>query len=269
MMTKKLYGILLMLIIATVSLSAFAQDVPGYVVISKYHFDLSGDGTFADWRKGEKEYYDKVTAKNEAIMGGVVLVHYYTPDNTEVLFINAYKNWDDIEKAVTRNNELEKSAWPDSAQRRAGGQKAQSYYTKMHSDEIMTPIAMRKPLPMDTVSRVYYFRTSHFSFPTDGKNGELRDLMNEYHTNVTMKNSLLKGYYPMRHLYGSDGREFVEVFVYDSLSDLEKSAEENQKLAAAHWPDASARNAFFDKVGKYIEPWHGDAIYRSVSGLRK
>jgi hypothetical protein len=269
MMTTKPYGIFLMLFIAMFSLSAFAQDAPSHIVISKYHWDLSSDGNPADWQKGEKEYFDKVISKNEFIMGSDVLAHYYTPDNSEVLFVALYKSWEDIEKADERSAELEKLAWPDSAKRVEGRQKAQSYYTRMHSDEIMTPILMAKVLPMDTVSRVFYVRTSHFAFPKDGKNSEIRDAMNEYHNNITLKNTLLRGYYPMRHLYGADGRDFVEVFVYDSLSDLEKAAEENGKLVTAHWPDSKARNAFFDKMDKYIEPWHGDAIYRNISGLRK
>ena len=86
---------------------------------------------------------------------------------------------------------------------------------------------------------------------------------------VIQKSTLLKGYYPSRHLYGSDSRDFVEVFVYSSLTDLEKAEAENEKLVKAYWPDEVKSKAFFKSMDKYFENWHGDAIYRHVPELRK
>ncbi len=54
---------------------------------------------------------------------------------------------------------------------------------------------------------------------------------------LPMKNSLIKGYYPSRHLWGADSRDFVEAFVYSTIGDLEKSVEASQALVKSHWPD--------------------------------
>jgi hypothetical protein len=57
--------------------------------------------------------------------------------------------------------------------------------------------------------------------------------------------------------------------VYASLADLEKTGEVTQALVKAHWPDEAKRKEFFDKLDKYFEAWHGDALYRNVPVLRK
>jgi len=57
--------------------------------------------------------------------------------------------------------------------------------------------------------------------------------------------------------------------VYSSLADLEKTGEATQALIKAHWPDEAKRKDFFEKLDKYFENWHGDALYRNVPVLRK
>ncbi len=247
----------------------FAQNAPTIIVVTKAHFDRSSNKTYEDWLAVEKEFFNKVTAKNELILGANVLVHYYTDDNSEVLFVTAYHSWEDIEKADERNNELAKAAWPDSVQRQAFFDKQNAFYTSRHSDEIRTILPNSKMLPVDTASQVYAVRTMHRAFPKDGKPGEFRKLQDEYDQNVTLKNSLVKGYYPSRHAYGADSREYIEAFVYASLADMEKANKAQDELEKAHWPDEAARKAFFDKLGSYFENWHGDALYRNTPALRK
>jgi hypothetical protein len=116
---------------------------------------------------------------------------------------------------------------------------------------------------------IYYVRVSHLAFPEDGTTEEAQALRKEYADNVINKNNLVKAYYPSRHAWGSDGRDFVEAFVFESLADLEKSMEENQKLVKSHWPDQAQQDAFFDKMDKYYTGWHGDYIYRHVPELSK
>src|SRR5512133_4136914 len=107
-------------LLVIISGSVIAQDRPQYLTVTKLHRNLENkDITMDDWKALEKEYFDKVTAKNELIVGGTVLVHYFTADNTEIMFVNAYKSWEDIEKASLRNDELAKAAWPDEKAREA------------------------------------------------------------------------------------------------------------------------------------------------------
>ena len=64
-----------------------------------------------------KEYFDKVTSKNEFILHQWNMNHHYTDDSRELITINEYASWDDIDKAGARNTELAKQAWPDENRR--------------------------------------------------------------------------------------------------------------------------------------------------------
>lgn len=246
-----------------------AQTNPTLLVVAKVHINQTGDFTFKEWLDYEKEYFDKVTLKNDLIRGTNVLVHYYTSDNSEILFVEAFQTWADIEKAGDKNNELARAAWPDSLKRKAFFDKRNAFYTSLHSDEIRTILPNAKYLPADTTPQVYYVRTSRRVFPKDAKPGELTKMMAEYNQHVTMKNDLLKGYYPSRHLYGADSRDYIESFVYGSLTDMQKANEKTGELVKAHWPDEEKRKAFFDKMDTYFENWHGDNLFRNVPALRK
>lgn len=267
-MSIKMPKSIIMLCLAILPSLAWGQNDPQFLVVTRVHFNPKAEFTLDQWKAHEKEYFDKVTQKNDLIVGANTLVHFYTDDNSEVLFSATYRTWDDIEKAGVKNAELEKAAWPDEAQRKVFLDKSASFYTSEHSDEIRTILPNTKHLT-GTTQHIYYIRTSRRTFPVDAKVGEFAELINEYNQNVTMKNTLLKGYYPSRHRWGADGRDYIEAFVYSSLSDMEKSAEENEKLEKAHWPDEAKRKEFFAKMDKYFEPWHGDALYRHVPELRK
>lgn len=245
------------------------QDAPMIAVVQKRHFAASPTSKFEEWRTAQKEYFDKVVAKNELIVAANLLVHYYTPDASEVLFYTLYRNWDDVDKASKRNNELVKSAWPDSVARKTAMQKLSDYFTSQHSDEILSTIPGLHSKQFDTSAHVFYLRTSHLSFPKDGSNAEIISGINAFTDNVGAKNDLLKGYYTFRHLYGADSREFTEVFAYKSLTDLDKATGINTDLIKKYWPDEKKREDAGAKVSRYFESWHADAIYTSVSGLVK
>ncbi|MEO6687284.1 MAG: hypothetical protein ABIN24_15035 [Dyadobacter sp.] len=269
MSLKKLIGIYAMGCMALLPSALFAQNDPQFLVVTRVHVDPSSKFTFDEWKAHEKEYFDKVVRKNDLILATNVLVHYYTNDNSEVLFVSAYKSWADIEKAGEKDDELARLAWPDSMKRKAFFDKQSSFYTSKHSDEIRSIAPNTKIFPADTAVHIYYVRTRRRAFPRDAKPGELQQLMNEYNQHVIQKNSLIKGYYPSRHLWGSDSRDFIESFVYSSLTDLEKTGDATDALVKAHWPDEKKRKEFSDKMAKYFEPWHGDEIYSNVPVLRK
>ncbi len=162
-----------------------AQNDPQLLVVARFHFNLSSPATFDEWKAHEKEYFDKVTAKNDLIVGTNVLVHYYTDDNSEMLAVSVYRSWDDIEKANVKDNELIRAAWPDSVKRQAFFDKRRSFYTSLHSDEIRSVVPNTKVFPADTAAHVYYVRTTHRAFPADSKPGEYQQLKNEFDQNVT------------------------------------------------------------------------------------
>ena len=248
-----------------------AQDAPAYIAVTTVHFDMTYDeGTTEDWLALEKEFHEKVTMKNEHIAKHTFLYHYYTADNTEAKIVRAFNSWEDIEKFGEMNEKLIEEAWPDSTARKAFFKKRNAYYTPMHSDEILIPMEGTKPFAdTPTELMVYLVQIQQFSFPEDGSMEEFRALSKEYNEAVIQKNDLLKAYFPERHRWGADNRDYVHVFVVSSLADIEKMFEKNTELINAHWPDEEKRKAFFNKAAKYTTGVHRDYIYTSTPELSK
>ena len=255
------------------AIQIFAQEEsPRIVTIARAHWNMDYENfSMEEWKKVESEYHEKVIKKNDLIVGSAVLLHYYTPDNSEILFAQVFDNWADVEKAVERNRELAREAWPNDDERRAFFDKQGAYYSNLHSDEIYSTLSLSKYLgELPTERMIYYFRTSHTNWPEDGSMDEIRSLRKEFIENVIHKNEKIQAYYPMRHLYGADSRELTEVFVLESMSDLEEINDtQMQELVNAHWPDEEEREKFFKAFNKYSTPWHGDLIYSSVPELAK
>lgn len=251
--------------------SVYAQDETRILVVTTAHWNYHlEDFSMDEWISVEKEYFDNVTNKNEFIESSNVLMHYFTEDNSEIKFANVYTSWENIEKAAKRNNELAEAAWEDKDTRDAFFKKQGKYYSNMHSDEIYNSVKGAKFMEEKaTEPMVYYVRKSHLAFPEDGKTEDIVAMMDEYNENVIAKNDVIKAYYPYRHYWGSDSRDFIEAFVVESLADVEKALDKNGELAKAHWSDDEKRKEFFTNMGKYFTGWHADYLYTHVPELAK
>jgi hypothetical protein len=258
------------------NVSLMAQEdsepqAPKFIVATTFHWDVVGDTpSQEDWKATEKEFFDKVTSQNEYILGAAVMVHYFTADNSELIFIATYGSWADIEAGQKRSGELINEAWPNEEERKAFFKKRNSAYTDLHSDEIYAPApGVKVPAENSGETMVMYFQKSKFAFPEDGSQDEYTQLAKEYNDAVTQKNDLIKAYYPNYHSWGADRRDFLEVSVFSSLADIEKSFEKTEELVNAAWPDEAKRKEFFKKSGKYFTGEHSDYIYHSVPELSK
>ncbi|WP_341216062.1 hypothetical protein [uncultured Wocania sp.] len=248
-----------------------AQKGPEYVTMTVMHWNMDlEDFKMEEWKAVEKEYMDKVTKKNEHVMAAGFYLHQITPDNRELVYVQAYANWNAIDLAAKRNTELAKDAWPDKDKRKTFLNKQANYYSPFHSDEIYATMPHAKSLSEEPKKdMIVYLRTSHFAFPEDGSYKEFMDTFAEYTKNVTHKNEYVKAYYPMSHAYGSDKTQFVEAYFLDSLADLDKKFDKDGELFDAHWSDEEAKKEM-DKMGKkYFTGVHGDAVYKVVPELRK
>ena len=260
------FGTLLM------SNSGFAQDDKSYLVtVTKLHWNQENKNFSNDeWIATEKEFLDKVTKKNPFIVSSEVLMHSFTDDNTELLLVTMYEKWEDIEKAGDKDDELIKAGWPDEKARNAYFEKRGQYYARNHSDEIYATIPGGK-IPKGNFDKdmIYYVRVNHFDYPKEGTDKEFKDLQKQYFDAVINKNDLVKAYYPNRHAWGADNTQFTEVFVVDSLADLDSALNTNRELFRATWTDDAKRKAFNDKMGKYFTGKHSDYIYKLVHELSK
>lgn len=269
-------AIMALSVVLLLNLSVWAQEssepkTPKFITATTFHFNMElEDATPKEWQAVEKEFFDKVTSKNEYILGTDVLVHYFTADNTEVVFIAAYGSWADIEAGQKRSSELIKEAWPDEAKRKEYFKKQQSYYVDLHSDEIyaagsMVKIMTEKP----NEPLVMYVQVSKLASPEGGTQKEYDELYKEYNEAVIQKNDLIKAYYPNYHSWGADRRDFLEAYVFTSLGDVEKSFEKNEELVKANWPDEAKRKEYFKKLNKYYTGLHSDYVYHNVPELNK
>lgn len=263
-------GFFLFLLFPTCTL--FAQEEKTYyVTVTTMHRNTTIENfPREEWLAAEKEYFDKVVKKNELIIGSNVVTHYFTEDNSEILFVSVYENWEAIEKASTRSDELAKQAWPDEKQRTAFFEKLGSYYAHNHSDEIYTTVpGAIQMTKMADKPMIYYVRKSYFSFPKGGTRKEFNELNKQYLDAVTKKNEFIKAYYPYGHAWGSNSTDFVEVFVFETLGDIEKAFAKDDELFKAQWKDEKSQKEFETKINKYFTNTHSDFIYRSVPGLEK
>lgn len=255
------------------TLEVFGQEMyqPVYISVQKMHWNMDKkDFKMEDWVAMEKEFLDKVIQKNDLIIASNVLLHSMTPDNTELLYVTVYNSWDAIEKAADKNGELIRAAWPDVEKRRAFFTNRRSYYDESHSDEIFMSYPGAKSLKKEDGKRYYFYvRKNYMAFPEGGSADEFDSLSKEYIENVFHKNNLIKAYYPHVHLYGTNSRDFIEVFVVESMADLEKMFESNDKLYKEHWPDEAKRKDMEAKMEKYFLPNHSDYLYRLVPELSK
>ncbi|MBN4070601.1 hypothetical protein JYT76_02855 [Olleya sp. AH-315-F22] len=260
-------GIIVFFLIATTPI--FSQEQL-YISVTTLHRDMTLENfSMEDWKSVEVEYHEKVTMKNEHILSATTLLHYFTPDNSEVVFITVYPSWTAIEDATKRNEELEIEAWPDKAERKAFLKSQRTFYSNEHSDEIYVTIPGAKSLEENDLPLIYYVRTSYFAFPEESDGDKFMNLLTEYNEAVTHKNDYYKGYYPQVHFYGADRTEFIEVFISETLDELERGIANQGKLFRAHWEGDDRQKEYNSVMDKFLTGVHGDRIYSSVPELNK
>jgi hypothetical protein len=272
-MKTSLQCLLILFGLTTFAATAFAQpaEQPGFITVTTIHWNMDNkDFSMDKWKAVEKEYFDKVTSKNEFLLGSMFLMHYFTPDNTELKIVNAYSSWVNIEKAEERSNELAKEAWPDKDQRTSFFKTQSAYYTNFHSDEIYTTLPYAKYLTeKSTEPLIYYVMVSQQNFPDGGSQKEAGELMAEYKDKVISKNPTVLGYYPSKHAWGANSQDFVQAFVFKSFEDIVTALDGDTKLEKSAWPDETARKDYFARRNKYFTGQHADYIYTSVPELTK
>ena len=275
MKTTNQFFALIMTGLLMFSTISFAQNdapqQPQYITVTTMYWNMDYDNFNMDeWKAVEKEFLDKVTKKNELILGASFYLHRYTADNTELIYVQSFANWEAIDKAGERNAELINEAWPNEDDRKAFFERRSAYYSDEHSDEIYATLPGAKLMTQaPTEDMVCYVRKSHLAFPKDGSGKEFNELRKEIVDNVINKNEYIKAYYPNVHAWGSDRTEFIEAFFTTSLADIEKMQERSNELIQAYWTNEEAQKAFGEKNAKYYKGTHGDYIYTFVAGLSK
>ncbi len=273
--TNQIFAIILTLFLSLNPMSLFSQEEapkrPKFVAATTMHWNMDlEDFNMDEWKAIEKEFLDKVTMKNEFIMGASVYLHLFSTDNTELISVQTFASWEDMGKFGQRNNELIKEAWPDEAERKAFMKKRNAYYANEHSDEIYATISGAKLLAeKPTQDMVMYLRKNYFSFPEDGSQDEFETLRKEGFDAIIDKNEYIKAYYPNVHAWGSERTEFIEAYYLDTMCDVDKMFDRNTELIKEAFPDEEARKAKMKAWGNYFTGVHGDYLYTWIHELSK
>lgn len=234
---------------------------PAIIVISTFHLVDDSEKDFTEWKDVEQEYFDKITSKNEFILGSGVYTHIISPDDSEVLFVNVYGSWEDIEYGKQRTEELIEDGWPFENERDDFFAKQNSFYNGSRQDEIAISLPFQKDLITNSTEPLYYYVRKN-------KTGSGGSGYDEFFDNVIMKNDYIKGYYTYKQLYGNNTQDAVETAIFESLADFEASYDESVRLAKEHWSDEEERKAFFKEFRKIFNG-HGDYIYQNVPSMAK
>ncbi|MDB4225848.1 hypothetical protein N9800_01175 [bacterium] len=261
--TKQLVSAIVLALLLFSTTTILAQDdapkTPEYYTVTTMYWNSENDSTMDEWKAVEKEYLDKVTSKNEFVMGGWYYTHLLTENSNEVLYVQSYPNWEALDKAASRSSELEKEAWPDEEARNAFLKNMNSAFSSYHSDEIFATLPGATVLPAAPEGdMVLYMRQNKLAFPEDGTDEEFNSLRKKITDNVINKNDYIKGYYPSMHAWGSDKRDFNEGILLNSLDDLSKMFDRNAELMEEALTEEESK-----ALGKYFKG-HGDYVYTAV-----
>ena len=254
-------AITIMLLLCSTFSYSQEEKRPELISVTTMHWNMDKeDYSMDEWKKIEKEYMDKVTKKNEYVVSASFHIHLMTADSRELLYVQSYKNWEDMGKAGKRSAELEKEAWPDEKSRKDFLKDQSSYYADFHSDEIYATLSgAKRSAEKPTKDMVLYIRKSKRAFPSDGSVKEFNELREKAIANSINKNEYIKAYYPNEHAWGADKRDFIEAFFLDSLSDLDKMFDRNQELGKDALSEEDSK-----ALGKYFTGVHGDYLYTAV-----
>lgn len=103
------------------------------------------------------------------------------------------------------------------------------------------------------------------AFPENGSMAEFDSLTNQFQTKVWDKNPLVISHKTVRHWWGHDNRDVIEITEVKTWEDIPKAMQKNDDLFMAAWSTKEARASFNKAYNKYFTGKHSDEIYQEVS----
>lgn len=135
----------LMLLLLTAGSQTFAQLSGGNaVIVQNLERAFPENGTMAEFDSLTHLYNTKVWNKNPYVISHKTVRHWWGNDNRDVIEITEVKTWEDIPKAMAKNEELFMEAWSTKEARDAFNKAYDKYFTGKHSDEIYQEVTFSK-----------------------------------------------------------------------------------------------------------------------------
>ena len=103
------------------------------------------------------------------------------------------------------------------------------------------------------------------AFPDGGSARELDSLSSLYVDKLYgADNQYVVSHKTVRHWWGHDNRDFIQMIEVKSWDDVTKANERANELFMKAWPTKESRTAFNKAYNKYFTGKHSDEIYREV-----
>ena len=102
------------------------------------------------------------------------------------------------------------------------------------------------------------------AFPDEGSARELDSLAQIVMDNSYKNNPYVISYGVVRHFWGHNSRDFIQMITVKSFEDINKAEDEGNKEFMKAMPDKADRQAFGKAYSKYFTGKHSDEIYTQV-----
>lgn len=133
------------IILITYNSSNFAQQAGGNAVLmTNLERAFPETGSMAEFDSLTHQFQIKVWDKNPLVISHKTVRHWWGNNNRDVIEITEVKSWEDIPKAMQKNNELFMEAWSTKETRASFNKAYNKYFTGKHSDEIYQEVTFGK-----------------------------------------------------------------------------------------------------------------------------
>lgn len=119
-------------------------------------------------------------------------------------------------------------------------------------------------MAQDNQGNIFVVTNFERAFSKDGSNRELDSLSALYSEKCFAQNEYLVSYKVIRHFWGRNNTDFIQMMEVKSWADIEKANEKINELFMKAWPTQQDRKKFNDAYNKYFTGKHSDEIYSEV-----
>jgi len=106
------------------------------------------------------------------------------------------------------------------------------------------------------------------AFPENGSAREL-DSLTQIMMDASYKNNeYVVSYRTVRHWWGHDNRDFIQIFEVKNWADVDKAGEKANELFMKVMPNKADRDKFNKAFDKYFTGKHSDEIYQEVKFIK-
>jgi len=126
-------------------------------------------------------------------------------------------------------------------------------------------ISMNSPvLAQAAQENVFVMTNFERAFPENGSARELDSLTQVMNEASYKNNEYVVSYKVLRHWWGHDNRDFIQIIEVKNWDDVDKASEKSNELFMKSMPNKADREKFNKAYNKYFTGKHSDEIYRQV-----